>query len=67
MELLEKRRLEYEQCMDFQIFQRDCAQMDVVIVKQEVSCTSFQSISFSAMLCIIPQPENFAGSPKKLS
>ncbi|XP_065068119.1 spectrin alpha chain, non-erythrocytic 1-like [Rhopilema esculentum] len=35
MELMEKRKLEFEQCMDFQIFQRDCSQMDVVIAKQE--------------------------------
>ncbi len=37
MELQEKRKSEYEQCMDFQIFQRDCAQMDVIMAKQEVN------------------------------
>ena len=54
MELLEKRRLEYEQCMDFQIFQRDCAQMDVVIVKQEVSSIFFQGMPFLQCLLYYP-------------
>eukprot|EP00794_Sanderia_malayensis_P015984 gene15984-17594_t len=35
LKLQEKRKSEFEQCMDFQIFQRDCAQMDVVMAKQE--------------------------------
>ena len=36
LELQGKRRCEYEQCMDLQVFQRDCAQMDVIMAKQEV-------------------------------
>ena len=36
LELWEKRRVQFEQCMELQLFNRDCEHADATMTKQEV-------------------------------
>ena len=39
LELWERRRVQFEQCMELQLFNRDCEHADATMSKQEVGNT----------------------------
>lgn len=45
LELWEKRRVQFEQCMELQLFNRDCEHANATMTKQEVgTCQMFTKV-----------------------
>ena len=51
MSLYAKKKVDYDQCMQVQLFNRDVEQMEAVMVKQEVCCYINECAIFTNIIC----------------